>query len=492
MLSGGGSNGIRRLLLSGPVLLRLCLFAMLLLLLAQVFVAAANAASPAASTTDSEQKISALRIWPAQDYTRVTIESAQPLKFNMLGAKNPERLVLDLENVELSGLQALLNGKLSANDPWIAALRAGQNKPGLVRLVLDLRSEVRPQLFTLKPVGSYGHRLVLDIYPAQPADPLMALLDKPAERGAGSGSSGGNTATASTSETGNAANSNAANNNARTTPPAGAPALTPNAVPNSADIGNNINNGNKLARPGQRLLTVAIDPGHGGEDPGARGRSGSWEKDVTLTIARKLKAAIDAEPGLRGVLTRDADYFMALQARVDKARRMKADLFVSVHADSFVHPHARGSSVFALSERGATSTAARWLAKRENEADLIGGVNLAVKDKFLAMTLADLSLTAQINDSLKLGKAVLGELGGINTLHKAHVEQAGFAVLKAPEIPSILVETAFISNPEEERRLNDDAYQQRMVQAMLKGIKRYFAANPPLNRPTVTAASTRN
>ena len=487
MLSGGGSNGIRRLLLSGPVLLRLCLFAMLLLLLAQVFVAAANAASPAASTTDSEQKISALRIWPAQDYTRVTIESAQPLKFNMLGAKNPERLVLDLENVELSGLQALLNGKLSANDPWIAALRAGQNKPGLVRLVLDLRSEVRPQLFTLKPVGSYGHRLVLDIYPAQPADPLMALLDKPAERGAGSGSSGGNTATASTTETGNAAN-----NNARTTPPAGAPALTPNAVPNSADIGNNINNGNKLARPGQRLLTVAIDPGHGGEDPGARGRSGSWEKDITLTIARKLKAAIDAEPGLRGVLTRDADYFMALQARVDKARRMKADLFVSVHADSFVHPHARGSSVFALSERGATSTAARWLAKRENEADLIGGVNLAVKDKFLAMTLADLSLTAQINDSLKLGKAVLGELGGINTLHKAHVEQAGFAVLKAPEIPSILVETAFISNPEEERRLNDDAYQQRMVQAILKGIKRYFAANPPLNRPTVTAASTRN
>ena len=465
MLSGGGINGIRRLLLSGPMLLRLCMLAMLLLLLAQVFVAAANAASPVASTTDSEQKISALRIWPAQDYTRVTIESAQPLRFNMLGAKNPERLVLDLENVELSGLQALLSGKLSANDPWIAALRAGQNKPGLVRLVLDLRSEVRPQLFTLKPVGSYGHRLVLDIYPAQPADPLMALLDKPAERSAGSDSSGGNTATAT--ETGNAANNNAANSN----------------------IGNN---GNKLARPGQRLLTVAIDPGHGGEDPGARGRSGSWEKDVTLNIARKLKAAIDAEPGLRGVLTRDADYFMALQARVDKARRMKADLFVSVHADSFVHPHARGSSVFALSERGATSTAARWLAKRENEADLIGGVNLAVKDKFLAMTLADLSLTAQINDSLKLGKAVLGELGGINTLHKAHVEQAGFAVLKAPEIPSILVETAFISNPEEERRLNDDAYQQRMVQAMLKGIKRYFAANPPLNRPTVTAASTRN
>ena len=486
MLSGGGSNGIRRLLLSGPVLLRLCLFAMLLLLLAQVFVAAANAANAAAATPSAtptatppatlsayghEQKISALRIWPAQDYTRLTIESAQPLKFNLLGAKNPERLVLDLENVELSGLQGLLSGKLSANDPWIAALRAGQNKPGLVRLVLDLRSEVRPQLFTLKPVGNYGHRLVLDIYPAQPADPLMALLDKPAERG--------NDGAAANSNATNNAASNAVNGNA---------ASTSNSTPAPADSAGS----NKVARPGQRLLTVAIDPGHGGEDPGARGRSGSWEKDVTLTIARKLKAAIDAEPGLRGVLTRDADYFMALQARVDKARRMKADLFVSVHADSFVHPRARGSSVFALSERGATSTAARWLAKRENEADLIGGVNLAVKDKFLAMTLADLSLTAQINDSLKLGKAVLGELGGINTLHKAHVEQAGFAVLKAPEIPSILVETAFISNPEEERRLNDDAYQQRMVQAMLKGIKRYFAANPPLNRPTVTAASARN
>ena len=337
--------------------------------------------------------------------------------------------------------------------------------------MLDLRSEVRPQLFTLKPVGNYGHRLVLDIYPAQPADPLMALLDKPAERG-------NDGATANSNATNNAA-SNAVNGNA---------ASASNTTPAPADNAST----NKVTRPGQRLLTVAIDPGHGGEDPGARGRSGSWEKDVTLTIARKLKAAIDAEPGLRGVLTRDADYFMALQARVDKARRMKADLFVSVHADSFVHPHARGSSVFALSERGATSTAARWLAKRENEADLIGGVNLAVKDKFLAMTLADLSLTAQINDSLKLGKAVLGELGGINTLHKAHVEQAGFAVLKAPEIPSILVETAFISNPEEERRLNDDAYQQRMVQAMLKGIKRYFAANPPLNRPTVTAASARN
>ena len=236
-----------------------------------------------------------------------------------------------------------------------------------------------------------------------------------------------------------------------------------------------------------RLVTIVVDAGHGGEDPGAKGRRGSREKNVTLTIASKLKAIIDAEPNMRAVLTRDGDYFIPLQVRVQKARRVQADLFVSVHADAFVKPHARGSSVFALSERGATSTAAKWLAKRENDADLIGGVNLDVKDRYLAMTLVDLSPTAQINDSLKLGKAVLAELGGVNTLHKGDVEQAGFAVLKAPDIPSILVETAFISNPEEERRLNDEAYQEKMAQAILEGIKRYFTKNPPLAQSTLAA-----
>ena len=190
---------------------------------------------------------------------------------------------------------------------------------------------------------------------------------------------------------------------------------------------------------------------------------------------------------MRAVLTRDADFYVPLQTRVDKARRVKADLFVSVHADAFVKPHARGSSVFALSERGATSTAAQWLAKRENDADLIGGVNLGLKDRYLAMTLADLSLTAQISDSLKLGRAVLGELGGINALHKERVEQAGFAVLKAPDVPSILVETAFISNPEEERRLNSEAYQEKIARAIFRGIKSYFAKNPPLSRSTLAA-----
>jgi N-acetylmuramoyl-L-alanine amidase len=227
-----------------------------------------------------------------------------------------------------------------------------------------------------------------------------------------------------------------------------------------------------------RLATIVIDAGHGGEDPGARGRRGTREKDVTLLIAKRLKGLIDAEPEMRAVLTRDGDYYLPLNMRVEKARRVRADLFVSVHADAFIRPHARGSSVFALSQR-PTSEAARWLAKQENDADLVGGVNLDGKDRFLAQTLLDLSQTATSDHSLKLGGAVLAELGQVNTLHKARVEQAGFAVLKAPDVPSILVETAFISNPEEEKRLADQAYQDKLARAILAGIKRYFAKHPP-------------
>jgi N-acetylmuramoyl-L-alanine amidase len=231
-----------------------------------------------------------------------------------------------------------------------------------------------------------------------------------------------------------------------------------------------------------RLVTVAIDAGHGGEDPGARGPRGTYEKNITLAIARKLKALVDAEPNMRGVLIRDGDYFVPLGKRVEKARKVQADVFVSIHADAFIKPHARGSSVFALSERGASSAAARWLASKENEADLIGGVNLDVEDVTLKQVLLDLSQTATINDSMKVAKAVLEEMGGINRLHKPHVEQAGFAVLKAPDIPSILVETAFLTNPEEENKLRDEKHQQRVAQAILGGLKRYFDANPPLAR----------
>jgi N-acetylmuramoyl-L-alanine amidase len=391
------------------------------------------ASSPAYSS--AAPTLLGVRVWPAADYTRVTLEHDQPLKFSHLQLKDPDRVVLDLEGVEFNSVLQSLPGKIIESDPQIKLIRAGRFKPGVVRIVIELKGEVKPQLFSLKPIGDYGHRLVLDLYPAEPPDPLLALLEK---HGQGDPFAKGD------------------------------PSATSERKTQASDIA--------------RLVTIVIDPGHGGEDPGAVGRGGSLEKNVTLAIARRLKAKIDATPNMRAVLTRDGDYFISLAQRVAKARRVKADLFVSVHADAWIKPTARGSSVFVLSENGATSAAARWLADRENAADLIGGVNLGVKDPHLARTLFDLSQTATINDSLKLGKAVLGEIGGINTLHKNHVEQAGFAVLKAPDIPSILVETAFISNPEEEKRLIDEGYQDRMAEALLAGMKRYFAQNPPLSK----------
>jgi len=372
------------------------------------------------------------RIWPAKDYTRVTLESKSEIKFQLFVVKDPERLVVDLEGIDFGAALAELNGKVATGDPYIDKLRVGRNRPGVVRLVLDLKTEVKPQVFTLKPVGEYGWRLVIDLYPSVAPDPLAALIEADRKR-------------------------------------ADAAEPDPTAPPKKPKVA--------------RLATIVIDPGHGGEDPGARGRLGSSEKDITLTIAKRLKGLIDNEPDMRAVLTRDADFYVPLGVRVDKARRVKADLFVSVHADAFVRPHARGSSVFALSERRATSEAARWLAKKENEADLVGGVNIDVKDKYLAQTLLDLSQTATIDHSLRLGSAVLGELGQVNTLHKAQVEQASFAVLKSPDIPSILVETAFISNPDEERRLNDEAYQNQLARAILAGIKRYLAKHPPRPSP---------
>ena len=406
--------------------------------------------------------VTAARVWPAADYTRITLESSQPISHKIMTLKDPDRLVLDLENVELGAALKAVSDKILSSDPYIRQVRVANFKPGVVRLVVDLKSEVKPSLFSLPPAGEYKHRLVLDVYP--PQDPLMAMLqdrEKPVEAAPSSTEPGGYVPPDKAVEVA------IVEIPTITQPPE-------QALPKSI--------GDKTPTEGEmvRLITVAIDAGHGGEDPGARGANGTHEKDVTLAIAKKLKAMIDAEPNMRGVLTRDGDYFIPLHGRVIKARKLQADLFVSIHADAFVKPEARGSSVFALSERGATSAMARYLAKKENESDLIGGVRLDVKDPYLAKTLLDLSQTATINDSLKLAKAVLGHLGEINTLHKPAVEQAGFAVLKSPDIPSILVETAFISNPEEERRLNDEAYQTKMADAVLSGIKRYFAANPPL------------
>lgn len=426
----------------------------------------------------AEIVVSSVRVWPAAEYTRLTLESAQPIEYTVFTAKNPERLVVDMEDVELGRQLRSLPERIGANDPYIARARVALNRPGLVRLVLELRTEVKPQAFTLKPVAEYMHRLVIDVYPAHPIDPLQALVEQ-LERDKGTGSP----PPAATEEP-IAVTAPRAEEAVRVDSPS-APVEREARLKRTpeSDAGNALAKRKPRAQPEVvRLVTVAIDAGHGGEDPGARGRHGTYEKDVTLAIARKLKAQIDAEPNMRAVLTRDGDYFVPLVDRVNKARRVRADLFVSIHADAYIKPHARGSSVFALSERGATSAAARWLARKENEADLIGGVNLDVADPYVKQVLLDLSQTATISDSIKLGRAVLDQIGGINTLHKARVEQAGFAVLKAPDIPSILVETAFISNPQEEKRLKLGDYQEQMAQAIVEGIKKYFANNPPLAR----------
>ena len=416
--------------------------------------------------------IVAVRIWPAADYTRVTIESDAVLAARHSFAANPPRLIIDVDGLELSPALRELVGKVRADDPFISGLRVGQNQPRVVRLVIDLKQATKPQLFTLAPVAAYQHRLVFDLYPTQERDPLLALIhDKElAEQKAakavqdalgelidriekpGSAASAPSPASASAS----------APRQQTPAPPAEPPALAQGKV--------------------DRLVVIALDPGHGGEDPGATGPNGLREKDVVLTIALQLRDRINAVPGMRAMLTRDADFFVPLHERVRKARRVQADLFVSIHADAFFTAAARGASVFALSQGGASSTAARWMADRENAADLVGGVNITTRDPGLARTLLDMSTTAQIKDSLHVGREVLGQIGRVGKLHKSSVEQAGFAVLKAPDIPSILVETAFISNPEEEAKLNDPAYQAKLVDALATGMKRYFAKNPPLAR----------
>ena len=385
----------------------------------------------------------AVRVWPSPEYTRITLEGSAKLRYTHMLVQDPDRLVLDLEGVQLNSVLQSLPSKVLESDPYIGLIRAGQNRPGVVRVVVELKAPINPQVFTLVPVGDYGHRLVLDLHPVEEHDPLLALIMKDSPLDAAAGDKARGSAQASVTEQ----------------RPGGS------ARRNEPDV--------------KRLITVVLDPGHGGEDPGAVGRAGSYEKNVTLSIARRLKRKIDAEPGMRAVLTRDGDYFVPLHQRVTRARRVRADLFVSIHADAFVRPEANGSSVYVLSERGASSSAARWLAQKENDADLVGGVNLARQDGHIARTLLDLSQTATINDSFKLGRAMLGELGTVNRLHKPEVEQAGFAVLRAPDIPSVLVETAFISNPQEERRLNDEAYQEQMANALMRGIKRYFEVNAP-------------
>ena len=410
--------------------------------------------------------IVAVRVWPAPDYTRVTIESDGKLVSRQIVVPDPPRLAVDIEGIELNPALRELVAKVKPDDPFIAGIRVGQGAPSGVRLVIDLKQGALPQVFNLPPVAAYQHRLVLDLYPRQAIDPLEELIAHRLKE----------------------------SEQPRPVPiPAPAPAadplgeliakqaqrpaIAPTQLPQRAA---------PVPQRTDRLIIVALDPGHGGEDPGAIGPGGTREKDVVLQIAHRLQERINATVvngnPMRAYMTRDADFFVPLHQRVQKARRVQADLFVSLHADAFFTPAAKGASVFALSQGGASSSAARWMADKENRADLIGGVNVKSQDAHVVRAMLDMSTTAQINDSLKLGGALLGEIGQVGALHKRNVEQAGFAVLKAPDIPSVLVETAFISNPDEEARLRSDAYQEQLADALMRGINRYFQKNPPLAR----------
>ncbi len=440
--------------------------------------------------------IMAVRVWPAPEYSRVTIESDSKLITRHSFVPQPPRLAVDIEGIDLNPALRELVAKVRADDPNIAGIRVGQNAPGVVRLVIDLKQAARPQVFTLAPVAAYQHRLVFDLYPAQAADPLEALIaehlgDNPAAPPASTPPTpAASTASAAAEKHGSAPDPLGELIAQQGQRPATAPTSTPPppaaSAPVAAAAAPPATPSPRSGRQTDRLIIIALDPGHGGEDPGAIGPGGTREKDVVLKVAHLLRERINAASiggnPMRAYLTRDDDYFVPLGTRVEKARRVQADLFVSIHADAFTTPSANGASVFALSQSGASSSAARWLANKENQSDLVGGLNVRTQDRHVQSALLDMSTTAQINDSLKLGSVLLGEIGGMAKLHKPRVEQAGFAVLKAPDIPSVLVETAFISNPEEEAKLRSAAYQVQLADALMRGITRYFAKNPPLAR----------
>jgi len=380
--------------------------------------------------------IVATRIWPSPEYTRITVESATLLQYEQMILQNPERIVVDLKNIYLGKALEGLTSQVKEEDSIIKSIRVGQFNPKVSRIVIDLKGTAKVKVFSLDPIEPYKHRLVIDVYPEN-YDALASLLKQLEDE----------------------------------TYQASDEVITKDGVKPEPGI-------NKQPKP--EPIIVAIDAGHGGEDPGARGKRGTKEKVVVLKIAKKLKALIDAEKNMKAVLIRDGDYFVPLATRVKKARAAKADIFVSIHADAFKKRSVSGSGVYALSDRGASSAFAKFLANQENEADLIGGVSIDDKDPILAKTLLDLSQSATINDSLRLGKQVLLEIKKVNNLHKKYVEQAGFAVLKAPDIPSILVETAFISNPEEEKNLRSTAFQNKLAKSILLGIKNYIHTQPSI------------
>ncbi len=426
-----------------------------------------------------------VRIWPAPEYSRVTIESDSALSTTHTFVTNPPRLAVDITGVTLNPALKELVAKVQPGDPNIAGIRAGQFTPTVVRLVIDLKQAIRPQVFTLAPVAAYQHRLVFDLYPAQAIDPLDALIAQhiPSKSQSSSSDPLGELMAQHSDKP---INKKASAPAAPLSPASSTPAAktTPLASPGAN------NSQNPTTPTTDRLIIIALDPGHGGEDPGAVGPGGTHEKNVVLKLAHLLRDRINAAEvkgmTMRAYLTRDGDFFVPLHVRVQKARRVQADLFMSLHADAFFTPQPQGASVFALSQGGASSSAARWMAAKENKADLIGGLNVKAKDAVVQSALLDMSTTAQITDSLKLGGSLLGEIGRVGKLHKSRVEQASFAVLKAPDIPSVLVEAAFISNPKEEAKLNSEEYQNQLADALMRGILAYFSKNPPLSRSRKT------
>ncbi len=435
-----------------------------------------------------------VRVWPAPEYSRVTIESDGALVAKQQFVPSPPRLAVDIAGITLNPALKELVAKVKADDPNIAGIRVGQFAPDVVRLVVDLKHPIKPQVFSLAPVAAYQHRLVFDLYPVQELDPLEALIaerlkdpivaNPPPPTQVNPADPLGELIAQQTQNPAKPAAQGPAPGTVATQTIAGSAGST--RAGGTIDLKNEVKTAPVAASTTERLIIIALDPGHGGEDPGAVGPGGTREKDVVLRLAHRLRDRINATSvkgnAMRAYLTRDADFFVPLHIRVQKARRVQADLFVSIHADAFFTPQPQGASVFALSQGGASSSAARWMAAKENKADLIGGLNVKAKDATVQRALLDMSTTAQINDSLKLGGTLLGEIGRVGKLHKARVEQAAFAVLKAPDIPSVLVEAAFISNPAEEVKLNSDEYQNTLADALMRGIESYFSKNPPLAR----------
>ena len=417
-----------------------------------------------------------VRMWPAKEYTRVTLEHDQPIKFKyfLVRSPMPYRLVVDIEGLTLTAKLQKMISDVSPNDPYIQSVRIGQFSPSVVRLVMDLKNEVRPEVFSLKPVANYKYRLIFDIYPVQSDDPIAGVI-----AGLNSKKQSGDPLGELLAQ--NKAPSQAKNSSQAAAPKSSNPAQQTRAPETKATEKKQTK---QTTKPQPKTITkkkkdivIVVDAGHGGEDPGAVGKRKTYEKHITLSIAKRLERLIKREKGMKVVMTRSSDHFVSLSQRVMIAQKAKAHLFVSIHADAWTKPSAKGSSVYALSERGATSSAARWLAKNQNEADLIGGANFKEVDRRLQSVLVDMTTSWKINYSLELGHSVLQYLGRVNTLHRRQVEQAGFLVLKAPGIPSILVETAFISNPQEEKKLKTAAYQQKVADAILKGIKAQVKKN---------------